>query len=263
MFTVRDVNIAVLTELNKKSSPSFSREEFEYFMNKTALFVANEGFQFYAMNGRISDDYRFLKKNLKVTSFTINAKADSQDERTFLIDDNYFHMLSCEVYLNGLNASGETIVKRFQAKRLSDDAEGAVVDNVFLKPKYNVPYYDVDSSLNSTADEATVIIKTGVLPSGITFNSVETEYLKLPETIEVTDDDIYGSGDDNSQELEFPESLRNIYIARVSSSLLEYANNPRQQTLPPLSQDIPPVPVELMMAAAGRRNASQPNSKKQ
>jgi hypothetical protein len=258
MFTVRDVYESVLTELNKKSAPSFAREEFEYFLNKIALFIANEGYQFYAMNGRFSDDYRFLKANESVDTFTTVPKPDGQDEYSFAVTHNYFHMLSCEVYLSGQNPAGDTVVKRFQAKRLTDDAEGSAVDNEFLKPKYNVPYYDVNVTLNpDDPDLATIILKLGIIPTGISINSVEVEYLTLPETITVTDDDIYGTGADNSHEFEFPETLRNKYIGSVTEALLEYANNPRIKTLPPISDDIPPVPVELLTGMQGLGN-SQP-----
>jgi len=259
MFTVRNVYEAVLTELNKKSAPSFSREEFEYFLNKIALFIANEGYQFYAMNGRFSDDYRFLKANELFDDpnkdLTVIPKPDGQDEYSFAVTNRYFHMLSCEVFLQGQTPAGDPVIKRFQAKRLTDDAEGSAVDNEFLKPKYNVPYYDVNNSLNSGAGEqdlATIVIKLGVIPNGISINSIEIEYLTLPETIAVTDDDIYGTGVDNSQELEFPETLRNKYIGGVTEALLEYANNPRIKTLPPISEDIPPVPVELLTGMQNR-----------
>jgi len=268
MFTVRNVYESVLTELNKKSAPSFSREEFEYFLNKVALFIANEGYQFYAMNGRFSDDYRYLKANESKddpgADLTVIPKPDGKDEYSFALVNKYFHMLSCEVYLDGLNPAGNTVTKRFQAKRLTDDAEGSAIDNEFLKPKYNLPYYDVNNSLNPTdSDLATVILKLGLIPTGISINSIEVEYLTLPETITVTDDDIYGLGADSSQELELPETLRNKYIGSVTEALLEYANNPRIKTLPPISDDIPPVPMELLAGMPKVPNVTGSNTNRQ
>ena len=203
------------------------------------------------MNGRFSDDYRYLKANETVddpnNDLTVIDKPDGQDEYSFALVNKYFHMLSCEVYLDGQNPAGDAVTKRFQAKRLTDDAEGSAIDNEFLKPRYNVPYYDVNNTLNTDdSDLATVILKLGLIPNGISINSIEVEYLRLPETLTVTDDDIYGVGTDNSQEFELPETLRNKYIGGVTEALLEYANNPRIKTLPPISDDIPPVPMELL-----------------
>lgn len=260
MFTVRDVNEAVLIELNKKSAPSFSREEFEYFLNKKALILANEGYEFFAANGRLSDDFRFLKgnENKEVVDFTTINKADGQNEVSFIINGRYFHMLLCEIYLSGTNPSGTQVIKRLPVRRLTDDAEGAAIENVFLKPKYTSPFYDVNSRSNINVDNATVVLKMGILPNGISLHSVNVEYLRLPSVITVTDDDIYGSGIDNSQQLEFPESLRNKYISGVTSLLLEYANNPRLQTLPDISDDIPKIPFELLsgMVNPGAVNTS-------
>jgi len=249
MFTVRDVFGSVLTELNKKSAPSFSREDFQYFCNKQALFIANDGFQFYAVNGRISDDYRFLKTSESVDFANMSEiiKADGLSEYEFALSQRYFHMLSCNIYLNGNNSSGNSVVKQFPARRLTDDTEGAVIRNTFLDPRYNRPYYDINENRNpSNPDLATVLLKVGPMPNTISINSANVEYLTLPAEITVTDDDMYGTGADMSQVLEFPETLRNIYIGGVTTMLLEYTNNPRIGTLPPLSQDIPKVPLSLL-----------------
>jgi hypothetical protein len=166
-------------------------------------------------------------------------------------------MLLCNSYVTGQSPSGSSVTKRFTAKRLDSDNDGAVYDNVFLNPKYNRQYYEVTNYLNFDPDSATIVIKVGSLPSGMSMHSVKIEYLTLPQHIVVTDDDLYGTGDDNSQQLEFLESFRSKFISSVTESLLEYANNPRIQTLPPLSQDIPQVPVELLTGNPAANNNQQ------
>ncbi len=427
MFTIRDTYESVLTELNKKSAPSFSREEFAYLCNKASLFISNDGYKFYAMNGRLSDEYRFLKKSLDIpmgadvpvitllqevvsgdTEFSVSGSGlsigdkfyisdnelvvesivadglnwtitstspytseltpvitieyldvgtvtasgpgyfgmDSMDMPTgtvvrfsehvptidhtltaggyvqfgfggyywrydtdptvpntlnnetvykktdvttyqdlnpipsgtvieftsefkvqkgldalgnsevkiLLSDDDYFHTLLCSVYLKGKTTSGQDAMKRFVAKRLKEDNEGAIYDNVFMNPKYTRHYYDISNALDhmlpfkTSRNSATVEVKVGKLPDGINIETVIFEYLKLPAIIEVTDEDIYGTGSDTSQALEFPETLRTKFISKVTEYLLEYTNNPRTQTLPQISADLPPVPMELLMA---------------
>lgn len=419
MFTVRDTYEAVLTELNKKSSPSFSREEFGYFLNKESLSIANSGYQFYAMNGRLSDEYRYLRSKVEGvidsneyildliedalagttlfhfsgdtenvvagdifqlgTQSLIIASVESEGENLFAITstealiednivnlgqvlnfrlqggirsfgmsedllkvgddfyaepdfpvelqtvlteegkdefdeiwwytstptdeglingnfirivphipfqrsfvteesidlvgnteinlllthDNYFHILLCSIYIEGKTPTGADAVKQFVAKRLKDDTEGAIYDNVWMEPKYNRPYYDITNSLDyllpfgESRNSATVEIKLGNLPSSMSVSYISLDYLKLPKIINVTEDDLYGISTDNSQILEFPETLRTKFITGVTEGLLEYANNPRTQTLPQISNDIPPIPVELLMGNKPATNNNQ------
>ena len=193
---------------------------------------------------------------------TVDVSGDT--ELKFIINsDDYFHTLLCTLYLHGKTPSGDDAIKKFVAKRLKDDSEGALYDNVFMQPKYNRPYYDITNALDyklefgTSRNAATVELKLGKMPSNMFIGSIVFDYLKLPEIIEVTDDDLYGAGADASQILEFPETLRTKFITGVTEGLLEYANNPRTQSLPQISNKLPPVPVELLMGNNSANNTQQ------
>lgn len=69
-MTAREIYEAVLIEINKENSPSFTIEEFNYALNKSVLALVNEKYNFYASNQQLSDDLRVLIKPAKFNLLT-------------------------------------------------------------------------------------------------------------------------------------------------------------------------------------------------
>jgi hypothetical protein len=79
-MTAREVYEAVLVEVNKENSATFTIEEFNYVLNKSILAFVNEKYNFFASNQQLSDDLRVL---LKPAKFNLENEGDSGIEETF------------------------------------------------------------------------------------------------------------------------------------------------------------------------------------
>jgi hypothetical protein len=62
-MTVRDIYEATLVEINKENAQTFTTEEFNYVVNKSALALINEKYNFSETNQQLSDDLRVFIKN--------------------------------------------------------------------------------------------------------------------------------------------------------------------------------------------------------
>lgn len=356
-MTAREVYEATLAEANKINAPTFTIEEFNYYVNKALLAFSNERYNFYNINQQLSDDLRVLLKTAKysfdgvtwnpttaavvskevdtvagiyvssvsdVTSgdvlspvidgslpFTTSfdaadiatfpyliytgtnnnvssgdrlyistAQLTSSDFRSDLTTDrildlnlpasDYFHSLSVRTYWSGEKLNGTTAYFTTPAKRLTYDMLNVIENNAYMKPKYNRPYFMVwDNEKNGGVQGYTAEdykgnqnrpkfeIHVGPATSGITLKRVEIDYLKMPEKIVLDEVDIWASGTDGSQVLEFPDYLKNQIVRRITDYILEVNKDQRLPTHNQINQEIPAVPLEL------QRGQQQPNNENQ
>jgi len=180
---------------------------------------------------------------------------------------NYFHMLSCRVVVRSKKPkTEETVLVTFPAKRLTEDMHNAIETNTYLRPATHRPYYKVlDNELNSgvvstsdyegQANKPVIEIHLGEVKSNMEVVMIEIDYLKLPEHIELKDSDVYTYNTDPSQVLEFPEYLRNEFINKCATNLLERERDPRVQTQPMLSNDRPSTPLNIELGASGKSSS--------
>ncbi len=200
-------------------------------------------------------------------SFNPNASLSDNLVLTYdLTNANYYHMLAVRTYWEGTKASpsGErcststAVRKMYPAKRLTYDMLTNIENNAYLKPMYRQPYYLLQDNLLNTGVDSNVPgdptkyhntprieIHMGKEVSGIDLISVEVDYLKLPEVITLTEEDIYINATDTSQVLEWPDYLISELISNLVSYFLENEMNPRGQSFPQLQQDTPQVPLEM------------------
>jgi hypothetical protein len=250
-MTARDVYEGVLMELNKVHAPAVTVEEFVYFLNKAILAFANERYNFYAVNQQLTDDLRVLLKpfNLNLTSFDI--KTDEEDARYVegnLTDSDYLHILSCDLIVRNTVSNK---VKRYVAKRLTLDMYGAIYNNEYLKPALHRPYFlMLPTSGNDQQNNSTFRIFIGDDVTNVVPSAVRIYYLKLPELVTLTDDQVYNLVVDTSSILEWPDYLKNEFVKRVTWFQLEGTRDQRAATFPTLNQEIPTIPLELTGGAS-------------
>lgn len=183
-----------------------------------------------------------------------------------LTNANYYHALAVRTYwegtkvdVSGTSCSGTNAVRKmYPAKRLTYDMLTNIENNAYLKPMYRQPYYLLqDNLLNTGTDQQDledltyyqntprVEIHMGQKVTGIDLISVEVDYLKLPEVMVLTEEEVYSNPTDTSQVLEWPDYLNSELISNLVSYFIENVSNPRIQTFPMLQQDTPQVPLEM------------------
>jgi len=176
-----------------------------------------------------------------------------------LISSDYFHLLSCRTIWRSLKKDGKVANYVFPARRLTYDMMNAIENNAYLKPAANRPFYQIfDHTLNSGTNDLSSSkgyqnkpffeIHIGKANPAMELTGVEIAYIKLPEKVELLEEDIYTFGADNSQVIELPDYLKNEIVRRCAIYLIEKSSDPRVQTQPVLNQEIPPVPMSMVMS---------------
>ena len=178
-----------------------------------------------------------------------------------LPSSDYLHLVSCRTMWLTKKPLEDTVNKViFTAKRLTFDMLNVIETNTYLRPTYHRPYHQVfDNNLNSGVtffpstlteykeyqNKPVVRIHVGQAHDYMELAMVEVDYLKVPEFVQVRDEDVFSVSTDNSQVLEFPNYLLNEIVKRCTIYLLEKASDQRIQTQPAFNQEIPAVPLNI------------------
>lgn len=240
-MTALDAYDAGLIELNKVHAPSLLLDDYNYFFNKAIQQYINLVYTRLEINQQALDDIRALKRFYEVK---LSSKTTDGYEPHYRVDlpDSYMHLANCIVKYEEdekKDCAAEKDVKSFPARRLSPDLLPQIVNNSYLKPTYNRPYYSLfNGGIVSKVKQDTskyIEIYNGTGLKNYT-PSVYIEYIKEPEKIELTEAML--SGNEKPQELEFPDyvcyEIVNIFVRLV----MENASNPRLQTNMPLNNTI-------------------------
>ena len=178
-MTANQVLEAALTELNKVNAPSLILEDYNYFINKAINQYINKAYNAYDVSQQKTDDLRVLKSTavLTPTRQTIypdvsgsplvsNSPLFKATYEVFLPDD-YLHILSClveyKVQKNYKCYNANTYLQ-FGAKRLTADMFSQIINNYYLRPKYDNPYYfinNVGSDFEYPINDIPTLIETG------------------------------------------------------------------------------------------------------
>lgn len=247
-MTALEAYDAGLIELNKVHAPSLLLDDYNYFFNKAIQQYINLVYTRLEINQQALDDIRALKRFYEVE---LNNKVTDGYESHYRVNlpGDYMHLANCIVkYTENekKDCAAEEDVKSFPARRLSPDLLPQIVNNSYLKPTYNRPYY---SLFDIVENKAVVLIAPTEPESSPNYieiyngtglknytPSVYIEYIKEPEKIELTEAML--SGNEKPKELEFPDyvcyEIVNIFVRLV----MENASNPRLQTNMPLNNTI-------------------------
>lgn len=246
-MTELDLYKNALIETNKLEAPSMLLEDYNYFINKAIQQYTNKVYNKYDTTQQTTDDLSALKRT---AILTINESEPYMAmERKFYscnLPADYLHILNCIVTFDNVIDDSEMKskcskdddskkTKSVLARRLTADQYPSIVINAYLKPTHNRPYFFINQGPNNTKPVLEIRVgneKTKKVPT-----TVYIDYLKVPKTIELTDDDL-DSDVDLTDTVEFPEYACFEIINEFVKLLLENASDPRLQTNIPINQSI-------------------------
>ena len=162
-MTARQLLNGVIIELNKQQAPSPTLEGFNYFANKAINQYINKRYsQGYDVNQQFTDDVRVLKASATLFAKPREVSKDVTSLKSFLTDAKYDFDLPAD-YLHLLNCvCVYRVNKRYScydagtywevgATRLTADLAPVILNNFYMRPKYNKPYYYINN--NNVATE--------------------------------------------------------------------------------------------------------------
>lgn len=150
-MTAIQVYEAVLIELNKVKAPSLSLEDFIYFFNKASQQYVNMVYNSYEVNQQTVDDLRVIRGTVKLPlsiDEDLSGTGIFDNVYSTYLPDDYLHILNCIVAFKmnrqkNCHAKDSLVFKG--AKRLSSNANSAILNNYYLKPSYKNPYFYINN----------------------------------------------------------------------------------------------------------------------
>lgn len=266
-MTAKEAYKYILIEINKLEAPSLLLEDFNYLFNKAVQQYINKCYNRYETNQQATDDLRALKKTVELDVLQ-NEWSNVLDESGYYCElpKDYFHILNCIIRFK--RNDDNTVSKKcntpyfigdgdlIPAKKLTSDIYPSILTNAYLKPSIRQPYYfinnigvpdnniiqtELEKLLNPCEEQSFPEMKNKL---ELRFGNqnfykpekVYIDYLKTPEKINLTYDQLDGISD--SQTLEFPDYVCYEIINEMTKLVLENASDPRLQTNIPINQTI-------------------------
>ena len=263
-MTIREFYDNTLIELNKVEAPSLLLEDFNYFANKAVQQYTNKIYNRYDTTQQTTDDLSALKTTAILiieddSSATVFAP---KEIKTYYckLPTNYLHLLNCIVEFEN---SGEDVCtsvnkKQSMARRLTSDMYPSIISNAYFKPSYKCPYYFINNTLVDLSSDYESALKKLLDPTldedSDFYNNLRMEircgdtskwkpktvyidYIKIPDLIQLTWDDL-NSERDTTSKLEFPEYVCYEIINEFTKLVLENYGDPRLETHIPVNQTI-------------------------
>lgn len=261
-MTARQLYDYILIELNKVEAPTLLIDDYNYFINKAILNYTNLTYNVYDLNQQVADDLEALKGTTTITNLVANT-TDAWQGATYTgtLPADYFHILSCLVEY--------TVAKRYKcnkpnslvqvpAKRLAAGMITNIINNYYLKPSFNVPYFYIHNAVDTLPPvnpsipnipevqvnaryaggiDKKIEIRYGRDNSTFVLTKVYIDYLRVPREVKVTRAQL-DMTEDTSQVLEFPDYVCQEIIKELVKLLMENASDPRLQTNIPVNQTI-------------------------
>lgn len=248
-MTVREVYNYVLVELNKVQAPSILLDDFVYLLNKSIQRYVNKRYNLFEVNQQLTDDLRVLTRE------AVLSLENSSDPYTYKLPADYMHILNCTCEFSSTNLPCGRGSKEVGASKLDTAQLPHVIQNFYMKPSRNRPYYyicyktdptpaptpdyydpvlgKVEGARYGNAQIPIIQIKCGNIPA----DTVKITYLRAPKYVELTFDEL-DYADDTTPHLEFPDYVTYEIINEMVTLILENHKDPRLQTQLGLSQTI-------------------------
>lgn len=259
-MTEKEAYENVLRELRKAKAPSLHLEDYNYWMNKGIQEYINERYNKFQTTQQLSDDLQALlvSSTINFTPTGLNTYSGAytgqfsdpsvtvttgqrynSDFFRFKAPDDYWHMLGVHTVAvttrpYKCHPTGYSV--GMPAKRLTQDIAVGIINNSFLKPAFNRPYFSFSDGSGGNVKPDLLVFVGSLSNFGV--SSVSLDYLKEPAQVNLTiqqrDLPI-----DTSAVLEFPEYVCREIIKRVVKLALEVSSDPRLKTNPPTNTTIP------------------------
>lgn len=152
---------AALIEQNKHEAPTLLIEEYNYLINKAIIQYTNLTYARFDLNQQASDDLRWLQRSVELEVYKQNKIIHPGEEANYvtILPSDYFHILNCTAHfkrkcsdddkrcvipdddsLGGINS----LCRRLTANQFPD-----IINNAYLKPTYQRPYFYINTSLDA------------------------------------------------------------------------------------------------------------------
>lgn len=140
-MTLRQLYQNLLIEMNKVQAAPMLLEDFNYFVNKSVQQYINKKYNVYEINQQSSDDLRVLQTT--ATLDVTDSNSPNYQYEVFLPHD-YLHLLNCICNFKAMKShkciqSGDEF--QYKATRLTADLWGQIINNYYMRPTYERPYY--------------------------------------------------------------------------------------------------------------------------
>lgn len=204
---------ALLIELDKYESPTFTVGDFNHFYNSAIDEYIVKNYIDFDLTQKSLDDIRVLLETQDLT-FTDN-KVD--------LEEDYRHVITLESVLEFSEdvrgyKKGDKITT--YPKRLKTNQKGFRSKNAYLQPSYFEPYFQI------TGSQLTILAGDSV--SGV---SGKLEYIKNADTVYLNPDKSADfSKSENNSLLEFPLHVNYEILKICRRMFLENIESPRYQT---------------------------------
>lgn len=253
-MTLKQAYEYTLMELRKAKAPHLHLEEFNYFMNKGVQEYINIAYKTYETTQQTSDDLGAISENTSGILVGTNVQYNGlgfvgvKPSRSgilynssfvqFVLPDNYMHLLGIIPTIStkfNYKCYAAGYEHTHGASKLTADIGGAAIDNSFVRPDFDSPYYRIINSAGvSTIPDIQVFYGNG---NKLKFKGFYLSYLKKPDVLNltVTQRDL---PIDSSQTLQFPDYVCNEIIKKVVMLQLENSQNPRLSTHTPVNKSI-------------------------
>lgn len=278
-MTLKELWQGTKVRLNKTESPSIQLEPWNQIVNEAIWDLANEVYDQFNTDQERTDSLPELNTFVELTITGSQASPvtlagdisevyasspvlveDTTFGKKFILPDNYWHLTSLIItYTSTVNQKCFTANSRptYSAKRLSRDSEAAILNNEYLRPKFDRPYFVIyrNPSVNvnvpgsnkiTGVNNSTIEVLTGVSPTLIP-SKIRVTYLKVPEYLTLTyeeahmNDIIPGSAQDVSPVLEFPNHICKVLLDRIIERIKLITNDPSIQSEIPYNQSQTPL----------------------
>ena len=289
---------SALIEQNKHEAPTMLIEDYNYMINKAIIQYINLTYARFDLNQQSSDDLRWLQRSIELEVFKQNSKIIHPGEEAnyvVVLPSDYLHILNCTAHF--AKKCREPQPKK--CKQDDDDSFGGIfslcrrltanqfpdiINNAYLKPTYQRPYFYINESGEAGKLSTDLLIKQYLDPCDIsgcelpewkaqlqevlkpcceprptddcsgklmeircgknkfyTPDVVYVDYLKLPQIINLTWEDVNGV-EDTTPECEFPDAVAYEIINIFVKLLFENASDPRLQTHFAINQTVGGIP---------------------
>jgi hypothetical protein len=234
VLTARSEYINILTELVKEEAPVLYLEDYLYYYNKAISEYMKARYELYETNQQLADDLRFWKKEFNTTSLSIPINSIYKtvgNKKMFY----YRHLLSCIISVDlsrpvfKCSQLPETTLP-YKAVRMSSEMKAGMLDNVYLRPEFYRPYFEIiDNEIRIKAGEIDI--------KSVKISNILIEYLCHPAQVDLTEAQI-DSNVDTSQVLEFSYDVGQEILKVAMKLILERGSNPRLQSNVAINQTI-------------------------
>ncbi len=197
-MTARQVWEGMLTELSKTNAPAILLTDFNYFFNKAINQYVNKSYNIYDSSQQTTDDLRVLKSQAFIPATKVSTADNIEDNDLkaalqsgagsskllggfyeVILPLDYLHLLNCTCIYKlkeRFKCYDKGNILEISAKRLTGDTWSTVLNNYWVRPQPERPYFYIHN-VNTFLDLPTnPINNTSILDRTVTGTDSSNDY---------------------------------------------------------------------------------------